>query len=31
MAQESKEWVSASKRVNKKQSGGIHVYIDANT
>lgn len=31
MAIESKEWVYASKRVRKGQSGGIHVYIDSNT
>ena len=31
MATEAKEWVYASKRVRKGQSGGMHVYIDSDT
>jgi len=31
MSYEANEWVSASKRVSKGQSGGIHVYIDSVT
>jgi len=31
MSYEAKEWVYASKRVRKGQSGGMHVYIDSAT
>lgn len=31
MSHEAKEWVCASKRVRKGQSGGMHVYIDSDT
>lgn len=31
MAREANEWSYASKRSNKKLSGGMHVYIDSNT
>ena len=31
MSYEAKEWVYASKRVRKGQSGGMHVYIDSDT
>ena len=31
MACEAKEWVFASRRMRKGQSGGIHVYIDSET
>lgn len=31
MSHEANEWVYATKRLRKGQSGGIHVYIDSNT